>query len=141
MDTASSTIVVGVDGSAQADRALAVAVDEARRHGSRLEILLAYAPMPSAVVAGTHEGLDELRARARDNLEQVLARAPSTEGLAVEATTVPGEAARVLIEASRHATVLVVGSRGLGGFSGLLLGSVSTKCVHHAACSVLVVRG
>jgi nucleotide-binding universal stress UspA family protein len=53
---------------------------------------------------------------------------------------VPGNPSEVLIEASREATMLVVGSRGGGGFKGLLMGSVSTQCVHYSHCPVLVVR-
>ena len=69
-----------------------------------------------------------------------MAKAPSTEGLEVEWLAVPGNPSEVLIEASKQATLLVVGSRGVGGFIGLLMGSVSTQCVHYSHCPVLVVR-
>jgi nucleotide-binding universal stress UspA family protein len=52
-----------------------------------------------------------------------------------------GSAAERLLEQSDGATMLVLGSRGLGGFAGMLLGSVSASCVHHATCPVLVIRG
>jgi nucleotide-binding universal stress UspA family protein len=58
----------------------------------------------------------------------------------VEWLAVPGNPSEVLIDASEGATLLVVGSRGVGGFRGLLMGSVSTQCVHHSHCPVLVVR-
>ena len=70
----------------------------------------------------------------------ILGRGPSREGIDVVAKTVPGDPAEVLIEASSNAAVLVVGSRGRGGFEGLRVGSVSNKCLHHAHCPVLVVR-
>ena len=66
--------------------------------------------------------------------------APSTEGVNAQWLGVPGNPAEVLIEASKNATILVVGSRGVGGFMGLLMGSVSEQCVHHSSCPVLVVR-
>jgi nucleotide-binding universal stress UspA family protein len=69
-----------------------------------------------------------------------MASAPSTEGLEVEWLAVQGIPAVVLIEASNGAALLVVGSRGVGGFKGLMMGSVSTQCVHHSHCPVLVVR-
>ena len=77
---------------------------------------------------------------AREVLERAAAAAPSTEGLEVEWLGIPGNPSEVLIEASRGASLLVVGSRGLGGFMGLMIGSVSNQCVHHADCPVLVVR-
>lgn len=59
----------------------------------------------------------------------------------LRAVVVEGYAAQVLIEASAQAEMLVVGSRGHGGFVGMLIGSVSTQCVTHALCPVVVVRG
>lgn len=136
----SSRIVVGVDGSSHTQDVLAAAIEEAHLRAAKLQIVYAYAPMPTMVVSRTHDGLDQLRARAHEELEKILAQAPSMEGLDVESVTVPEDPANALVEASKGATMLVVGTRGGGGFSGLLLGSVSSKCVHHAHCSVLVVR-
>jgi nucleotide-binding universal stress UspA family protein len=56
------------------------------------------------------------------------------------ATDWAGSPATLLVDASRDADVVAIGSRGLGGFSGLMLGSVSTQAVHHAQCPVLVFR-
>jgi nucleotide-binding universal stress UspA family protein len=65
----------------------------------------------------------------------------SYPGLAFEAVTVEGEPGTLLVEESRHAALLVVGSRGHSGVASVLLGSVSGHCVHHAACPVVVIRG
>jgi nucleotide-binding universal stress UspA family protein len=73
----------------------------------------------------------------QEAVERVRSDHPSVE---VETTVVEGQPARVLVDMSADADLLVVGSRGLGGFSGLLLGSVSQQCVHHAHCPVTVVR-
>jgi nucleotide-binding universal stress UspA family protein len=73
-------------------------------------------------------------------LQRVIDAAPSIEGLKVEWLAVPGNPSEVLIEASRGAVLLVVGSRGVGGFMGLMMGSVSTQCVHYSHCPVLVIR-
>jgi nucleotide-binding universal stress UspA family protein len=83
---------------------------------------------------------DQVEVEARGSLEKIKGAAPSTAGLTVEWLGVPGNPSEVLIEASRDATLLVVGSRGIGGFRGLLMGSVSSQCVHYSHCPVLVVR-
>ena len=82
----------------------------------------------------------EVEREAKALLDRAAAAAPPTEGLEIEWLGVPGNPAEVLVRASLGATLLVVGSRGLGGFMGLVLGSVSSQCVHHSHCPVLVVR-
>jgi nucleotide-binding universal stress UspA family protein len=78
---------------------------------------------------------------AKDTVEKAL-RVLRTEfhDVAVEPAVVHGSPASVLIDASRDADLLVVGTSGHGGFSGMLLGSVSQHCLHHAACPVAVIR-
>jgi nucleotide-binding universal stress UspA family protein len=136
----SPLILVGVDGSPEAATALEYAVEEARLRGAQLRVIHAYAVL-SALTGSTGEELyAHLEADAKELLERIAAAGPSVEGVAVEYLGVPGNPAEVLIEASREATLLVVGSRGLGGFMGLVMGSVSSQCVHHSHCPVLVVR-
>jgi nucleotide-binding universal stress UspA family protein len=140
-----TTIVVGVDGSRPSERALTWAVDEARAHGD--DLLLVHAWAYPAVLAMSYGG-PELPVPCHDEIEQLFeellekaadqarGRAP---GLVVRTRLVPGHAGAALVEAARGARMLVVGSRGLGGCRGMLLGSVSTSCVHHAACPVVIV--
>ncbi len=136
----SPLVVVGVDGSPGAKAALEVAAEEARLRGSRLHVTYAY-PVVEALTGSTGEELyAHLEAEAKELLQRVASTGPATEGLDVEWIAVPGSPASVLIDASKAATLLVVGTRGLGGFMGLVMGSVSTQCVHHAHCPVLVVR-
>jgi nucleotide-binding universal stress UspA family protein len=104
-------------------------------------VTYAYTVMASPVTGSTgHDYYEQVESGAKEFLEKAKAAAPSTDGLSVEWLGVPGNPAEVLIEASKDATILVVGSRGVGGFLGLLMGSVSTQCVHHSHCPVLVVR-
>jgi nucleotide-binding universal stress UspA family protein len=139
-------IVVGVDGSAGSVEALRWAVDEARRRGDTVEAVAVwhYPVLAADALSGTAMPVDvETLARiARDGLEEALARAVpgEAERAAVTRTVVEGSPGHVLVEAAEGAVLLVVGSRGLGGFAGLLLGSVSNHCVHHAGCPVTVVR-
>jgi nucleotide-binding universal stress UspA family protein len=137
---AGHSVVVGVDGSPQGDGALSMATEEARLRDEQLIVIFAFRPIPTAFVAMSHEDLPELQEEAEATLKGILGRGPSREGIDVVAKTVPGDPAEVLIEASSNAAVLVVGSRGRGGFEGLRVGSVSNKCLHHAHCPVLVVR-
>jgi nucleotide-binding universal stress UspA family protein len=137
----SPLVVVGVDGSAEAAAALEIAVEEARLRAARLHVTYAYAAMASPLTGSTgHDYYEQTENEAKEVLQRAAAAAPSTDGLEVEWLGVPGNPAEVLIRASREADLLVVGSRGRGGFIGLMMGSVSSQCVHHAHCPVLVVR-
>jgi len=142
--TAPARIVVGVDGSAPSVGAL--------REGARLAVALG---LPLEAVTAWHMpdlyGGYQGEAFVPDGRDLVRA-AETGQGEAVAAVfgdDVPdwfhgaireGRSAQTLIEASRGATMLVVGSRGRGGFAGLLLGSVSLTCTAHALCPVLVCR-
>lgn len=133
-------IVVGVDGSPEAAHALSWAIDEARLRGASVSIIHGFAVPPTIVDTMDHGLYPSLAEEANTVIDHVLAAAPSTEGLEVSHAIEAGSPAKVLIEASREATLLVVGRRGHGGFDGLALGSVSSQCVHHAHCPVVVVR-
>jgi len=135
-----SLIVAGVDGSPEAAAALESAIEEARLRKARLHVTYAYAVGAAGVGSTSEEFFAQLEAGAKGVLEQMAASAPPTDGLEVEWIAVPGNPSEVLIKASRDAALLVVGSRGLGGFRGLVMGSVSDQCVHHSHCAVLVVH-
>lgn len=139
-------IVVGVDGSEHGVDALRFALAEARAHGSTVEAVLAWTyPIMADAYGGTAmAGVNPevLVEGAKQALEQAIEAATDdpAERAAVQRKVVEGGAGHALVEASRGAQLLVVGSRGHGGFTGLLLGSVSSQCVHHAHCPVVVVR-
>jgi nucleotide-binding universal stress UspA family protein len=134
-------IVVGVDGSDLATHALEFAIEEAHLRKADLHVTYAYPVMASPVTGSTGKDYyEQVEAEAKEFLEKIKDAAPATTGLTVEWLGVPGNPSEVLIEASRDATLLVVGSRGVGGFRGLLMGSVSSQCVHYSHCPVLVVR-
>lgn len=160
-------VVVGVDGSPHSVAALRAAADEARCRSARLQVVYVYEPVRgldtsmAAVVAAGHfastdessgvlrraqQRTDEERSEAQRHadglIRQIVDEADADlSGLDVGCTATSDERpAASLIELSREADLLVVGSRGLGGFRGLLLGSVSQQCVHHAPCDVMVVR-
>lgn len=133
-------IVVGVDGSPQSRVALDTAIEEARlRHGTVEAVhtwqpAIYYAP-PEYV--GMPQAREDYVAASRDLLDKTLADAP--DDVTIETTVLEGPAAPTLVRHSREADLLVVGSRGRGGFSGLLLGSTSHWVTSHATCPVLVV--
>jgi nucleotide-binding universal stress UspA family protein len=137
---AQQPIIVGVDGSSQAAVALAWAIDEARAHGAALTVIHGFAVPRTEVDTVDHSRYPDLAEAAQKELDAVMAAAPSTEGIQVTPAIEAGQPAHVLVQASREASLLVVGTRGRGGFEGLVLGSVSSQCVHHAHCPVVVVR-
>lgn len=139
--TTNPRIVVGVDGSPLSMNAVEFAVEEAQLRKGHLHVTYAYPVMERPVTGSTGKDYyEQVEADAREFLEGIKSHAPATDGLEVEWLAIPGNPAEVLIEASRGAALLVVGSRGVGGFLGLMMGSVSTQCVHHSHCPVLVVR-
>ncbi|WP_141576776.1 universal stress protein [Actinomadura sp. WMMA1423] len=133
-------VVVGVDGSAASREALALAFTEAGAHGWDVHALVAWEAVPEGE---TPPLVDEsgMRDAARARLARMMI--PSRElhpDVKVQFEIVTGPPREVLMSAAEEARLLVVGSRGLGGFRGLLLGSVSHALVHHAPCPVAVVH-
>jgi nucleotide-binding universal stress UspA family protein len=150
-------VVVGVDDSAGAKVALRWAIAEARLRQARLRAVHAWAADYGpgylgggyASMGGGYGYLDSdaghfltgIRRAAEEMLERVLAEmAVEAEGVEIEREVVQGVAAQVLVAAAGAGDLLVVGSRGHGGFAGLLLGSVSQQCAHHAHCPVVIVH-
>jgi nucleotide-binding universal stress UspA family protein len=138
-------VVVGDDGSEGAARAVRYALEEARRRGVTLHVLRAWSIMstsrPADVPPGFAASLAEYEAAA---LDEEKARIHHLLGedvdVPVEVHCVHSPAAQALIAASETADVIVVGSRGLGGFRSLVLGSVAEQCIRHASGPVVVVR-
>ncbi|GAB3603858.1 universal stress protein [Microbacterium aureliae] len=129
-------ILVGVDGSDHSVAALRHASILADAFGAELTVVMTWTFPP--VYTGFTESMDP-EADARTVLDETFVEV-WPQGVPANVTTriLPGPAAGVLIEQSKHADLLVVGSRGHGGFVGLLLGSVSAQCAEHAHCPVLV---
>ena len=135
-------IVVGVDGSPASDAALAWALAQARRTGDDVQILHAwqYPEIGDWLELNPFElQHDELQAEEAEVLREALERAGPHDDVTVDPVLGVGRAASLLLAAAHDADLLVVGSRGRGGFAGLLLGSVSQHCVQHAPCPVVVV--
>jgi len=120
-------IVVGFDGSEAAEKALNWAIGEAERSGSILDIVTAWM-FPMALGYAFTTTVHEVQAAAQGVVDRAITHA---------AEQPPAPA---LVAAGNGADLLVVGSRGLGGFNGLLLGSVSQYCARNAVCSVVVVH-
>lgn len=134
-------VVVGVDGSRSSRQALEWAFNEARLRGDTLEAVIAWHVPAQLAYPGAPTGLFDFAEAATQTLDRELDAVlePGTTG--VLRRVEQGQAAHVLVEASRDAELLVVGSRGHGEFAGMLLGSVSQHCTAHAHCPVVVVRG
>lgn len=132
-------IVVGVDGSPSAQAALRFALGEARLRDTGVRAVAAW-HLPAAAYGGAFDPalVGTLGPQTREALERALDAVDATS-VQVETVVREGAPARVLLDEADDADLLVLGSRGLGGFRGLLLGSVSQQCVHHAPCPVVIV--
>jgi nucleotide-binding universal stress UspA family protein len=135
-------IVVGVDGSDEARRALLWACSEAQVHAAPVLVVhvwhYPYGIAPAAATA-TRE---ELRASFKRDAEEVLAKEVTTAretGAEVSSMLLEGSPTDQLVRAAQPGDLLVVGSHGRGGFTGLLLGSVGQQCAHHARCPIVIV--
>ncbi len=139
-------IVVGIDGSAESKRALRWAVAEAKLRGAALRVVHVWTFPYTAAGPGLDPTLDaqmidDVRRSAERLVERELAElGDEAAGIDIERAVVDGAPAPTLIAAAEGSDLLVVGSRGHGGFSGLLLGSVSQQCSHHAPCPLVIVR-
>ena len=140
-------IVVGVDSSEGAKAALRFALEEAKLRQATLRVVhtwqFGYIGVRGIEGLSPVVGADlgDLRRTAEVALDAVMHEvAPHPDGIVIERRVSEGEPATVLVDESRQADLLVVGSRGHGGFRGLLLGSVSQQCAHHAACPVVIVH-
>ncbi|MFJ2863254.1 universal stress protein [Kitasatospora sp. NPDC087314] len=142
--SANPRIVVGVDGSPASEQALRWAVGYARAVGGTISAIAAweypafYGWAGSGVPTAEAFNPEELAGKTlSDTVVKVVGDDP---GVRISESVMPGNAAQALLEAAKGAALLVVGSRGLGGFSGVLLGSVSRHLTEHAPCPVVVVR-
>jgi nucleotide-binding universal stress UspA family protein len=143
MTTTHPTIIVGVDGSDASVEALRWAGRLATGTGARIEAIATW-DIPTAYGWGAPPLTAEWDPKA--DMEKALTSAVdaafgATRPVDMEMLVAQGHPAKVLLDRSHDALMLVVGSRGHGGFAGLLLGSVSTAVAEHATCPVLVVHG
>ena len=143
-----ASIVVGTDGSEQAQSALAWAVDEARRRSAHLDVLHVWeAPLNAYPAPFFATGAFEVEACIRASRQAAEQRGEEIRSwlrehaadVGATVSVIEGSAGDQLLEHAKTAALLVVGSRGHGGFSALLLGSVSDRCSRHAPCPIVIV--
>jgi nucleotide-binding universal stress UspA family protein len=138
MTASRQEVVVGIDGSPCSKAAAQWAEDYAERLGGSLTLVTAWHWPMSYGVPLAYEGFDpEEDARKVVDKAKADVHLPADRVKTVIAQGPPGD---VLVDAGKGAAALVVGTRGHGGFTGALLGSTSSYCVHHADCPVVVVR-
>jgi nucleotide-binding universal stress UspA family protein len=133
-----ATIVVGTDGSDDAHRAVRWAAAEAKLRKAKLLVLHSWT-FPPAVKGPDHLLHADFRAASEKILDEAVAAIDDPNGLEIEREIAPEIPAQALLRASEDADLVVVGSRGAGGFRGLLLGSVAQQVAHHANCPVVIV--
>jgi nucleotide-binding universal stress UspA family protein len=139
-------IVVGFDGSAHSERSIEWALKEAALRHAPVTVLAVH---PVAISAWTQSPItypadesevDKARTAAQESVDKVASQLGG-ERPAVTVRALSGVPSEELIKAGEDADLIVVGSRGSGGFGRLLLGSVSSQITHHAPCPVVVVPG
>ena len=138
-------IIVGLDGSDHSRRALEWAIREAAARRAPLTVLTVTQPIAGywggpAAYLGDQDLTDQAREAAQKETDSALGQAgPGSQPPSVTVQAVTALPAEALLQAAADADMLVVGSRGAGGFKRLLLGSVSTQVTHHAHCPVVVI--
>lgn len=138
-DLVMQNIFVGVDGSDAARKA----VDWALSHASKEDVVTLVHTWSLPAMSGYEmpaANMAEFETAARRLVSDLATSIKTSDGPHIQTESRPGHAGPTLAELSADADLVVVGSRGYGGFKGLLLGSVSTYLVHHAGCPVVIVR-
>lgn len=145
---AEPAVLVGVDGSDGSLWALERALQEAQVHGLPLRVLAAVNPTPAVATAGLEDVIKDSVDRLLVGMTDVVQRGVAAASVHVPGVTVTptlhivaGDPVALLLGASARQHTLVVGARGNGGFSRLLVGSVASAMVYHALCPVLLVPG
>jgi nucleotide-binding universal stress UspA family protein len=136
-------IVVGIDGSEASQRALEWAAEEARLRGAHLRVVHSWLEVfiDGTFTAPAVYERDAIEQGAREVLDKAVASIPDgSPELSVEPVLVHGQPEVVLLHEAENADLVVVGSRGRGGFAELIMGSVSHRVVQHAPCPVVVIR-
>jgi nucleotide-binding universal stress UspA family protein len=138
-------VVVGVDASPASSRTVGAAFHEAALRGAKLSVVSVVVEAtppwgPDAAPYVDEVGQLQLESTRQRLAEEIAPWAEKFPDVPVDPAAVGGHPAEVLIDQSRHAALVVVGTRGHGGFDGLLLGAVSLQLIHHSDCPVLIVR-
>jgi len=140
-------VTVGLDGSAHSERTLAWAVAEAAVRNAPLTVLAVHEVASNhwtghpVIYPGDQPELEKMRLAVQELTQKAVDQAGEPGPASVTVRAVSGLPAVELINASRDSDLIVVGSRGGGGFAKLMLGSVSSQVVHHAHCPVAVISG
>jgi nucleotide-binding universal stress UspA family protein len=136
-------IIVGVDGSAHSRKALERAIGEAAAHHTSLTVLTVHQAVRDVYGGVSHyPGDEDLTAKARQAAKAETDEVVASLGVqpeSISVTAVHGLPAEELVKAAQGADMVVMGSRGAGGFARLLMGSTATQVAHHAHCAVLIV--
>jgi nucleotide-binding universal stress UspA family protein len=137
-------VIVGVDGSPASDHAVRIAFEEAIARGAGVLAVRVYVPRSAGlgvdVSVPVEDPVQRREAELRDLTDDIAAWRDKYPDVPVSAVALDGHTAEVLIGLSSSAQLMVVGTRGHGGFAGLLLGSVGLQLLHHADCPVLIAR-